>query len=1377
MRTITRDLLEKLITDYDDSADVSIGGPYDTHIITPILERLDPDPLETDFPSFARQILRDEYPDLEFEEGDALNTAVAKPMQLLMRPVLDQLSVILRNGSLKNYKSMDSDEIDDLLSNMFWQRPSGGYASGPIKIYFANPITVQIGSGNVCTTKTGLRFVPTLPYSITADVMLSNKEGNLYYMTAYVTAEEPGSDYNILKESIVSISGLPSAVSIKNTRKFSGGIDTYSDDEAVDAAKLAITERTLTSNNGIITLLTSTLPGIRHAYTVGFHDDEMKRDIIKGGSAGEIVVWGRDAHIIEDGDFDDASQYVEFYATDVTDYLGPIGEVEGFVLNIGGVDYTVTEVVATNQIKVTTDIEYPPARPALVSDTDLITSSGSAIIRSATPLNFVNLFVSEGHAIEITSGADVGYYKIIEVYGSSYQYLRLASDLTATAAGIAYTIPYGYHWTLRKKTLSLSEIPYGFVDSDDEIASEVHIGGMTDIHLAGELEERTMNLLALSDQDPYYELTFGYTGIANNIMYPAAALPDGNGIEVGDMVEMLDGDGAGTYRITDIVGPNLYVTPDPNAAAGTTRCKFSRTIDIELSDPIYSKYEASDLVATIGSNVITTAAATGFTALGVIVGDYVRIPSGDDKGDWIITAISGTGGQILTVNHTFTKSYTSLAFEVLSKQDAIDLPVVDIETVELLDTNNESTGEYIPYGKPLDVRALGPFTNIGHGEATEFTGVQTGIIGTADISGGVAVNGLLFGIYVNGVDFSFNFGAGTNLPQEIVDDINAEVPDCASIHSSGAAEYLMIQSTNRLITITGGASPANALLGIAVTEHEYSDQMIKTGVDWLDVGVSLRDVVTLAGDPNSYYRVYKIDGATNNRLRAYKLFTDSRFWGANASIDAEIGERSLGLVRCYFKDPTYFTVCGPRTVADLGQLGVDDLPWEKDVTKLVANTGDYTLNYCPDTAMDDPLIPSGSTQPNNGYANGFRFESIITGGTTIDNRSARIDFPSWGVRVGDILELTVVPLIGVVDLAAAAPLALSGDTLEFTLDGYNHVVEFDGNDTTIDAVIDAINIEVGTTLAYKNVNVAAQYLVLETDLDLTLTADSGGVMGLGMPASNEHPDVGEYLITDTNVTLDVHIIDVENTNGSPVVLAATYNSHFKVKRTGLQRFDPADMIEGDDGLYYVDIEVMSEGYGDVFNVEEKQLFTISDYEAYGWYLSTENEATSYSEYEKLWIHIKPYFLPQDENYDPDSIYMMAGQNIQISYNKSYLVEEAQTYVETGGIRNLNQNVLARHLLPVFVYFSVDYAGGSETDVMEETLEELVEAIMPDTPLTVYGIVNSISSRGAEALTSPIELAAIVWEDDRSARIERSENEVNPGSRYVMYVGSIELTRT
>lgn len=1379
MREITQELLEKLLSDYDPDVDLSEGSPAFVAVIDPLLRRLEPDPLSVPFAEFAQTLLADRFPDLSFADGDALSEAVAKPMEALTRPLVDQMAVFLHSGSFAHWRSMSSPELEDLAGNFFITRNAGGFATGPVRLYFPNPVAQQIGTGNIWSTARGLRFTPVYPQSIAADVMLTNKDGNLYYMDVQVIAEAPGLAYNVDVGEVVSVVGVFSAVKTTNLRKFSGGVRVDDDAQLVESARAAVAERSLTADNGIITRLLEELATLKHVRVVGHGDDEMVRDVLSGGGLGEVIDWAVDGHTVDDGDGDDQTQYLRADTANFVADVGPVGPVgAGHVLTFDGADLLIVEVFSPTLVGVSSEIGYLPTLSAVHVGVGLV-GAGTDIFSDSGGVDFVlTTHVVAGMSMTIDVGADAGTYRIIEVAPTGVNTLRLATTLSGASS--AYTVHHGYGWQLRKSEITLSSIPGGFALADKAVADDhVHVGGMVDIYVSGELDELTTDLTAVADQLPVVR--------GNDLFRPTGPTPevssttvdfDDAGVVVGDYLVIVDGLSAGTYLILGVTGHTLWVDGEFAAAFAGVIFYVTSQLDVELTDPAEIKYEGTDLAVAITANVVTTGAGTDFAAVGTMVGDYLRVVGGPDAGDWQIDDIVGVGHSILQVDHNFSTSQSGLAFAVLRKQTPVELPVVSVDDVELLDVNGEPMGVYVPYAQPVDCRPIGPFTNLGvTGQVLTIDGVTLGIVGDVDLAGGVIFGGPeTFVVEADAVYCLINFAAGVYTADQIVAAINAVVADVAFIRSDGALRFLVLQSVNRHLVVGGGT--ANATLGVVVGWS--NDRMAKAGVDWTAEGLTTRSIVHVVNGPAGYYKVYYVGGVGNECALAVKLFTPTRFWTSDVQ-DITAGNPSVGVARVYFKDPTYFAVTGPRT----STVGVRNIPWGYDLTKFTAvdDDGATTLFY-PDQAMDGLIIPTGDGPlPNNGMAftGGGSFYSQVAGGDVIDGRNTRIHFLRWDIRVGDVLTITTCPIVGTVDLAAGIP-GLPTETLTLTIADVPMAVTFDAGDTTVDAAVDAINVQTGEQIAAKDIDGAAQYLIIESDLSVEITGGTSlPTLGLSAPSDNAHVDAGEYRVSSVGTLGDVNRINVRHMDGTAVVftavLAGQYNVHFTIHRQGLQKFNPTTMAaQMENGLYYVDVELASYGQGNAWNIAAGRRMTVADFHSFGWWLTTANVATCYSMAERLWMHLTTHFIPVDQQFDPDQLYYLGGQNIQIGYKHGPIVDEAQAYVDLGDVRNCLQNPLVKHLLPAYIYLSLTYQGGSAAATVVEDLETLIDSIRPAVPLTVYDLSTTIRRRQAESMTNPVELVALTWEADRSAKVTRSENELDLGGRYALYVGLLTVSR-
>jgi len=212
----------------------------------------------------------------------------------------------------------------------------------------------------------------------------------------------------------------------------------------------------------------------------------------------------------------------------------------------------------------------------------------------------------------------------------------------------------------------------------------------------------------------------------------------GLGIAIGDSVVIETGDDAGIYSIrrilswlndndTLIADRELTRTVTPLGTGGGTglRYRVADELDVDLVNPRVTKlplgdFAADDLSTVAGSNVVTATGATNFLLAGVEVGDSLEILEGDNAGVFRIEAVTAS---TLTLGANVPNTGFSQMFEVYRAFTGVDLPMVRVKEIELLDSNQQPTGITIPYGKNIDARVAGQFSNRAEGNIlTRFTG-------------------------------------------------------------------------------------------------------------------------------------------------------------------------------------------------------------------------------------------------------------------------------------------------------------------------------------------------------------------------------------------------------------------------------------------------------------------------------------------------------------------------------------------------------------------------------------------------------------------------------------------------------------------------------
>ena len=247
--------LEERFLAYDPDTDLSEGSPAQLTVIDPTVRRFQPDPFEMDLPTFIKTRLRQEFPNLQAEDGDALADFLVKPMEALLDPFVREVQFLRNNQSLAYPELLAPDEADSLMGNLFVRRSRGKKSVGSVRAYFSAPTALTISVGNSCYTADGLNFIPSSPQSISAEAMLFNQSGNLFYFDIALEAETEGDEYNIEAGSIVGITNVPSAVRVTNLRKFSDGEPEETTIGYVERGETSLTERSMVIPRGVLARL------------------------------------------------------------------------------------------------------------------------------------------------------------------------------------------------------------------------------------------------------------------------------------------------------------------------------------------------------------------------------------------------------------------------------------------------------------------------------------------------------------------------------------------------------------------------------------------------------------------------------------------------------------------------------------------------------------------------------------------------------------------------------------------------------------------------------------------------------------------------------------------------------------------------------------------------------------------------------------------------------------------------------------------------------------------------------------------------------------------------------------------------------------------
>lgn len=650
-----RDFMENRLSAFDPSIDLSNNSTAQVQIIEPLLARFGEDPFAIDIPTFLRERLVQEFPDLAADNAGLLEDLFTKPLQLVLEPFKRAIETVNINQSVENASLMSTDEANALGGNFFQSREEGDFASGPVRVYFGAPTTVRITTDKNFTSRSGLNYFPTSSVFIQSSQMLFNREGSLFFVDVAVRAEETGDSYNVAAKEIITLEDVESVVKVANLSAFNTGQPAQSNEEYLDGIPDALTERSLATTRGVVTRVPDVFgTQVRALQVVGGGEEGMNRDILRGTGEGFLHLVGR----------------CSFYGSWVI-----VGDV---VYRDDGVDDDVT-IQAGDTLRLILSVADDTSRTVY-----------SAVINSI-----------------ISVGVGTVTEKHILILDRTLNTLVGASSSGAVGVPVVSIFKPGF--------ITISGRPGGINDFQTVANDTVHLGGHSDIFVrpSSDVEKETV-LPNLTDGSPLLALLDVETFADDNLLSTATDLVAA-GITFDDAIVIETGAAAGSYKILSVGTPDanteMRVDSIIEDAETGLRGRVFRNITLDLVEPKVPKvpFTASpvnDLSMAVGSPLFRLN-STDIQAFGAAVGDTVRVLEGPNTGDYLIKSfdpILGGQGPIMDQNAAATTS--NVRYEVFTKADGLEFPLVRIKRLEILDSTNQGTGITVPYGDAVDIRPL-----------------------------------------------------------------------------------------------------------------------------------------------------------------------------------------------------------------------------------------------------------------------------------------------------------------------------------------------------------------------------------------------------------------------------------------------------------------------------------------------------------------------------------------------------------------------------------------------------------------------------------------------------------------------------------------------
>lgn len=1336
----TQAFLEELVKKYDPDADVSAGSRAQSELIEPILQRIGIDPFDEDIGVFIRTRVAQAFPDRDVTEVDDFADLLINPAQVLMTPLVREIKLVQLRRSLRNISSLSDDEVDALMGNFFSARIAGGFSVGVVRAYFSSPQSISVTQTQAATTRSGLRFYPTRPQAITADQMRLNIDGSEYYFDINYTAENRGDEYNVERNEIVSIANLPTATRVRNLRRFDLGTARETSAEFAARTQASHGDKTLTVERGIIATVKESFPSVRQLFVIGYRDPEMQRDIIQGGGVGEVPA--------DDtfGSFFGTATAIDDLDGDGTTAIFDGGASANFVSRLGSVGSR----PAGWTVSFTYTYDDPdPGIPAVlrVLDVDIL---------------------------EVVSGT------------------RLRVDHEVPLVGVT-----GFTWALRERRLTISSIPGGITlpdTADGELRvppDTVHIGGKTDVYVAGGVEQATAAITSLADENPiakgFNAQTQGSVAGQEDIVL-LNDIADISLVEQGMSLILEEGADADSYQIIEVLtGPSrVRLSVDMTGTQANLSFRVTDELDVNLTDPRSPKVEGADLITSAGSGTVTTSSATNFIDANVQRGDTLEVIDEFGGGEFQIESVSAL---TLTVTPELPRTIPGAPYYIFRRSQAVQTPVMRVSALELLDSSSAPTGTTIPYRDPVLAVSRG-FQNEGAGYPFDnivIAGLVAGGSSDAGVDPSVGFVGL-GGLTVNletynpdeiwmGPEASpptITFSAGPNiLASTAVSEINANT----SFQNKGIRAVLLTFRSRqyvglvseRHVRVTGGTG-VSAFFGGFPLGKSNSDLRSMDPTDTLNISkIERSDLVEFLTGNNAGLtaRVIEVprsdvlgDGAVVLGSGPVGPEGTSRLYN-NVSLRPDVGARaragrpSVGSVRAYFLGPT-------------------SAEFDFAVTRAIVDANGTELKYLPDPENTRTLLPA--------YPRTDLLTEGQTSGTTVFQDTTQ-DFLLQRVRPGDVLEVRYQPIAGANVLASPGDVAVSGLVLSLRLDSSPYAsITFPFNMPRQD-VVDYINEQFGEDLAELS-GTGTLLLRSSKRIEIDSVASSAAMTLFGITVfDSDHQEKGEYVIVTVSATT-LGVSTATPFSGGPAVS----DTYYRIKRY-VQRISSTEMNQNLDvtGLYYADVEMVSAGPGDLYNLATGTEMRIEGHRADGYRLSTDEDTLSFSRAEVLRAKISPSILLVGSSDSPTEYVQLSQQNVQVSYERSSLADDIQSFVDSDYQRVVCSETLVRHLLPHYVSLSWVYAGGASEAAMTKKITDFLDIIEPDEEFEVSDLTTLMRQSGGATSVYALDTASpsgrsaplfvIVYHDlDRSVKALVVRDFVKTTRMQRFLPGSIVLRR-
>lgn len=752
-----KDLLVEKMEAYDPTLNTGEGSAFYSQVVAPVFSAMGVDPFDTDIEEFLLTRLRQEFPSIPAEKGDAVVDLLIRPLQLLLESFKRELQIIRAGQSINNSDVMRLADAEDLAANFFVTRRTGSRASGIVRLYFSQPTFVSIMVTTEFRTSQGLSFFPNIPQFFRPETVAVQRSGDQYYIDVTVVAEEEGDEYNIEPNAITSVGGIGGVSRVTNLFEFGGGSVAETGPELLSRTKASLTERSLNTRRGIRARLFSEFTSIRNMEVVGYGDPEMKRDRITGGGgmdnlcSGMCFIVGRYAMLftmfedhgvdgdrfLKDGDTLDLNFWKFLYEPSKEKAMQRFS-VESVIYNSEG-DLENIPTVYLVKLDEAPDMDVPVASglPGVLPGVFFTAYTTATITISHIPGGITN--PDDEGRILVEDGA-------VHIGGHYDVYVRPASSSSGTASTSIERGKFSLHEGTNLVTSG--EISAPLLLSEGALSNKVHaqlrlhivpISGtlgegevVTQYDGTGTLEDDTSaylldldlsegyaDLAALTSDNEWVAGRFikGRTsGATARIVSIRQTIWEDLGVTHGMTLNIISGADAGVYKILDVRGPELILDLEMTVLGQGYRFRITDESSVDVFNPQFQIFPFAEASADDLSTVIGTPTVRVYQDLslyGVEIGHVLEILSGDNMGEYTIQGFDDIlGPQAPILDRVLRATDSDLEYRIFKPGSGLTAPLVRISPggVEAVDVSGQSSGFTIPPSESVGAEAYAAFS-------------------------------------------------------------------------------------------------------------------------------------------------------------------------------------------------------------------------------------------------------------------------------------------------------------------------------------------------------------------------------------------------------------------------------------------------------------------------------------------------------------------------------------------------------------------------------------------------------------------------------------------------------------------------------------------